>query len=83
MRRDDPEYKALRAQLNEKAAIVSAVLNTPGGQALLEALEDRYLHGNLVGANELATYMNLGARDVVLRLRSMQLNREGTGASNG
>ena len=83
MRRDDPEYKALRARLNEKAAVIQATLNTPGGQALLEALENRYLYGNLTGANELATYMNLGAREVVLDLRSMQRNQEGTGRTNG
>ena len=65
--------------LGPLAKDASAVLSSPSGKALMDALEQRFWDGNLAGANDAETYMNLGAREVVRFLRGLRKYNERTG----
>ena len=68
----------VKAKLGVKTRELCIVLNSPAGKALLAELEAEF-DGDLVGANELMTYRNLGAREVVRFLRDITTYNERTG----
>ena len=73
----------LRAKLVTRANEFAKVLNTPAGKFFLETLEARYMNGDLMGKDDRELYLNLGAREVVLFLRFIVQQSEGTGTTNG
>lgn len=50
---------------------VRIALSTPAGARVLEALDERYVQGDLMGATPEETAFNLGAREVVVWLKRM------------
>jgi hypothetical protein len=65
-------HEDLKARLAEKAAAVRRCLNTPDGKVLLDALEQEYLYGRLLGDTPEQTAYRLGSRDVVIYLRELR-----------
>lgn len=59
-------------RLARKRAQVVAVLETPGGKEMLEALEEMFYHADLFGQTPEETAYNLGRRDVVVYLRQLR-----------
>lgn len=62
--------EALRKRLKQKAAAVARVLTSEDGKILMEALEAEF-DGALKGATVEETMFNVGAREVVVYLRSL------------
>ncbi len=89
MRRSQKELlEAARARLATlpHARAAAAFLATPPGGALLSALENLFILGDLAGETVEMTYFNLGAREVVLYLRrlgSLTTERIGTDVPQG
>jgi hypothetical protein len=71
-----PSVEDVKANLVRKSLVVSQMLATPGGQALLEIIEAEFVTGktgkSLLGADPQRTAYNIGAYDVVLYLQQLQ-----------
>lgn len=75
MNTDDQKQRvaAMRIRVQQKAAVVGAVLNTINGKKLMRILEEEFTDTeDLRGQTVYDTYHNLGARDVVVYLRTLQ-----------
>lgn len=55
---------------------IGKVLATPAGETLIKALEEEFVWGDLMGTDDRSMWRNMGARDVVLRLREMKKTAE-------
>lgn len=55
----------------EKGDAVRRVLSTPDGKVLLDALEDTFIEGDLLGKDHDETVFNLGGREVAQYLRRL------------
>ena len=55
----------------EKALAAQRLFSTPDGKLVLEALERQFVLGSIRASSVEDTYFNLGARDVVIRLRRL------------
>jgi hypothetical protein len=65
--RQRQRFEALQAQLADR---YGRILVTPDGKALLAFLEERFFNGELLGDTPEETAFNLGAREVVRRMRT-------------
>ena len=66
------QIERLRRELaDEKGNTVRRALSTPDGKFLLQVLEKAFVEGELLGETDRETFFNLGAREVVVYLRSL------------
>ena len=65
--------EAMKNRIRKKAATFGSFLNNPVGQELVNILEEEfYERDDLRGETVEDTYYNLGARDIVVYLRTLQ-----------
>ena len=66
-----PTLDEFKKQLEKKRGAAQRAFATEDGSAILAALEARFVLGDLAGPTPEQTYFNLGAREVVVYLRSL------------
>ena len=69
---DKPAIAAMKKRIREKAAQYAEFLSNPVGQSLINILKEEFDKEDLRGADSLETYYNLGCRDVVKYLETLQ-----------
>ena len=72
MTEQKPAIEAMKQRIREKAAQFHELLNNPVGKQLIEILEQEFDRDDLRGTTVEQTYYNLGARDVVKYLQTLQ-----------
>jgi hypothetical protein len=64
--------EALLRKIRVKAGVVADFMNSELGKKFIAALEESFYEGDMVGETPYDTYFNLGRRDVVEFLKSLQ-----------
>ncbi len=72
MSENNPNIVAMKKRIREKAAQFQELLNNPVGKNLMTILEEEFCKQDLRGATVEDTYYNLGGRDVVEYLKTLQ-----------
>ena len=68
---DTPAIAAMKKRIREKSAKFHEFLSNPVGKELIDIMIEEFDRDDLRGANAKETYYNLGARDVVVYLKTL------------
>lgn len=69
----------VKAKLGARAAAVARVLQTDDGRKMMEALDEVFVNGDLLGKDDRETNFRLGGREVVLHLHRLAQYHERAG----
>lgn len=67
-------YEIVKKRLEAKRGALAEAIASPHGQTILKSLEGAFFEGAMLGKTSEETMFNIGAREVVVYLRSLRLN---------